>query len=630
MSDGTTIAKRGLSDAMHERMRGYARGGVVSGGELESLSPEDRALAEQAAVEALDAQDAGSSLPAEPAPVVADPGTYAGGIVPPTDLRAGNSDSGAVFDASTATQQEGPGGILAAGEAIRSLPAVDLALAAGSALPVVGPSVAGMAGLGQSGVLNAPRQMLADFANGPPPTPVAPVGTRQGATASVGETAPFPVAPANASADVGQRTRTPGRTTETAPAVDPEQARALRAQQVAIDGAAAVEKARLANAAQQELDNAAALEARRAEYERQRVEIQGRAERLANDVASGRLDPNRLWNRLDTWPRIGNAISLMLGGIGSALAGGPNQALQVIEGAIDRDIESQKDERTRKEWLLQFHVQQGRDLTAAYSLAKADMMDIAAGKMRGAANRYGSMATAANALAASGVLAQKAIDLRAKALENDLDGKVKRAQIDRLRAESAESYAKIRASNTAQAGAVDLRDLKNKLVMGARVDPRALEQLPEADRKRVVQPNPGFYALAGSAEGAKAIETAQTMDRQMKPMVREYEAIRARHPHGWITGVGDYEDKGRAKTLYSALTTKLKDVLNLGVMSDSDRELLQQQIPNLVDFSPTAQYDAQLAQLGTNIDRALASVYDAHLMREAVGDRAEKLRPGGG
>lgn len=656
LDNGAVIAKAALSDAMHARIKGYAVGGVVDDG----LSEADRAAAAQAAGEAWALQmrrASGSGEPTDappavevPPPAPVDPGSFqqmlgnpANSVVDtgPADRLAAveglatvpaNDMADALLDptrTSTTTTMtplgvsdamlRGGGGTVAPGMA----PAADLA-----PLNVEGiiPKVDLRAGNNDRGTLfdaaqpNGPgpggllalTAPFAGFANGQHPPPSAPTLS--------GESAPIPVAPASVAASAGQRSTSPRPSVEQPYREDPALAQALRAQQVASDGAAAIEKARLANAAQQELDNAKALEDRRADYERQRDEIQGRAENLANDVASGRLDPNRLWSKLDTGQRLGNAISLILGGIGSALAGGPNQALQVIEGAIDRDIESQKDERSRKEGLLQFHIQQGRDLTQAYTLAKADMLDIAAGKMRGAASRYGSMATAANALAASGALAQKAIELRTQGLERDLDGKFKRAQIARLQAESAEAYAKIRTMKGAAAGASNVAALKNALVAGAKVDPRLIEALlPEADRNRVVQTAPGVYALAVDKDGADKVKAATESRNTLHAQISQLKEIRARNPHGWIPvggALADTADRGRAEALQSAIKIKLKDLAALGALSGSDVNLLEDQVPDITSLTPTSNADARIEQLSKSTDAVLRAVQNAHLMRQ--------------
>ncbi len=54
------------------------------------------------------------------------------------------------------------------------------------------------------------------------------------------------------------------------------------------------------------------------------------------------LDPNRYWNSKSTGQKILGAISMAIGGYGSALSGQPNMAYGIIQRAINSDVESQK------------------------------------------------------------------------------------------------------------------------------------------------------------------------------------------------------------------------------------------------------------------------------------------------
>jgi len=71
----------------------------------------------------------------------------------------------------------------------------------------------------------------------------------------------------------------------------------------------------------------------------QRVDNTRRSfEDIAARARSMTVDPDRR----SGGDRVLGAIASFLGGIGSALTGGPNQALQVVEHAIDRDVEAQR------------------------------------------------------------------------------------------------------------------------------------------------------------------------------------------------------------------------------------------------------------------------------------------------
>jgi len=54
------------------------------------------------------------------------------------------------------------------------------------------------------------------------------------------------------------------------------------------------------------------------------------------------INPNAIWENSSTGAKIGAGIGVALGALGAALTGGQNQALAIIDKAIERDIESQK------------------------------------------------------------------------------------------------------------------------------------------------------------------------------------------------------------------------------------------------------------------------------------------------
>lgn len=58
-------------------------------------------------------------------------------------------------------------------------------------------------------------------------------------------------------------------------------------------------------------------------------------------VADRQVDPDRYFGR-HAGGRMSAALAVALGAIGSSLTGGPNQALQIINAAIDRDIQAQE------------------------------------------------------------------------------------------------------------------------------------------------------------------------------------------------------------------------------------------------------------------------------------------------
>lgn len=75
-------------------------------------------------------------------------------------------------------------------------------------------------------------------------------------------------------------------------------------------------------------------------------------ENIANQVASGSIDPNRWWNQKSTGSKVATAIGMLLGGAGAGVSGHPDMPMKIISAAIDRDIDSQKTDLNNKNNLL--------------------------------------------------------------------------------------------------------------------------------------------------------------------------------------------------------------------------------------------------------------------------------------
>ncbi len=66
------------------------------------------------------------------------------------------------------------------------------------------------------------------------------------------------------------------------------------------------------------------------------------------DMESGKVDPHRLWNNMDTGRKIAAVMAVAFGVAGSAITGSENGGLQAIQAAIDRDIQMQMHELDKK------------------------------------------------------------------------------------------------------------------------------------------------------------------------------------------------------------------------------------------------------------------------------------------
>ena len=125
---------------------------------------------------------------------------------------------------------------------------------------------------------------------------------------------------------------------------------------------------------------------------------------LTHDILNKHIDPNHYLGSMSTGQRIGTALSLLAGGIGAGLTGGPNQALQMLNSQIDRDIEAQKAAIGQKETLLSANMRQYGNLKDATDMTKIMMHDIASTQLQQAVASQASPAAQARAKQITGAL----------------------------------------------------------------------------------------------------------------------------------------------------------------------------------------------------------------------------------
>jgi hypothetical protein len=94
---------------------------------------------------------------------------------------------------------------------------------------------------------------------------------------------------------------------------------------------------------------------------------------LADMQAQG-IDPNRYWQNQSTPAKIGAAIAIGLGEFGAALGHrGTNSALEIINGAVNRDLEAQKSNMQKNLQLAQMKAaKNGQDFDVDSAMAKAE------------------------------------------------------------------------------------------------------------------------------------------------------------------------------------------------------------------------------------------------------------------
>lgn len=126
-----------------------------------------------------------------------------------------------------------------------------------------------------------------------------------------------------------------------------------------------------------------ALEARAAEDRRQAALNQhfDRRTAMMEDIRSSKVDPDHFFGTgaEGAFKRVATVLAMAMGGYAAGLRGGPNMAAQIIEDGINRDIDAQKHEISKKQGLLEEHdkgygqkLQQFGDERVAEAAERAD------------------------------------------------------------------------------------------------------------------------------------------------------------------------------------------------------------------------------------------------------------------
>lgn len=127
-------------------------------------------------------------------------------------------------------------------------------------------------------------------------------------------------------------------------------------------------------------------------------------EKLAQDVASSKVDPKNYVHSMSTSQKIGNAIALIIGGIGAGLTHGPNLAYQSLQKAIEDDVQSQKDNIGTKKSLLSENLAKYKDMRMAEHATMMQMNAMTQGQIAQIAAKYGGQIGQAGTQAALGQL----------------------------------------------------------------------------------------------------------------------------------------------------------------------------------------------------------------------------------
>lgn len=267
---------------------------------------------------------------------------------------------------------------------------------------------------------------------------------------------------------------------------------------------------------------------------RERREL-SKLEETFKELGGAKVDPNNFWKSRSTGQKIALGIGVFLSG----LSGGQNNALKIIDNAINRDIQAQKDDFRR----------QGESARNTYSLM---------------VKKFGSEEKAEQASLA---MAYKNFQLKASMMGKRHSSKKIQGNALKL---MGETQLKIN----------DFASKMAKISGGAVAPARGLVEADqvrsEDERKRYV---PLLKQMALTEKDAKELKEQSTAKIDADTLLTR--AIQHRKQHG-----AEFLDRGaiaQGQSIHQSLVLKVKELGKLGVLSKDDMGIINGMIGESLD-----------------------------------------------
>lgn len=315
-------------------------------------------------------------------------------------------------------------------------------------------------------------------------------------------------------------------------------------------------------------------------YAKQLSDWQTHGEKIFSEYASGKIDPDRYWASQSTGQKIGAGISLILGGLGAGLTHGPNLALQVIDKAIDRDIEAQKMNLGKKANELSFYMQQTGEMRLSQQLVKANAKDVFAAKMQAASLSAGGPEVQAQAQQIAGAA---------------------RADAAKTRVAVSGALLQLEQQKYAAAGAKFDFQMKQGLANGMDLDPKVIPFLPKEQRELVAPVGGGKYGLARTAKDAEEVTQSTEMTNTLREKLQRYGKMLEDHPHG-ISSVLSPNDFAAAQGLHDSILTDINGLAGLKRFTETEKGIYANRVPDITEKQFARGHQAKMNQLGQDLD----------------------------
>jgi hypothetical protein len=287
------------------------------------------------------------------------------------------------------------------------------------------------------------------------------------------------------------------------------------------------------------------------------------------------INPNRYWENKSTGSKISATIGIFLGAIGGALTGkGGNVALDIVNSAIDKDIEAQKDAYNRLKGKM-------ADKQSAYSMAM---------------NELGNEQAAVLAAQASGL---KMTELKLKSV-------AAQAQSEEVRAKALMGIGALKEEQAKVGMMLNQQIQKSTALRQATTqgveDPSIL---PEDVQKRVVKMPNGLYRPAISDSAAKIVNEVTIASDGMKSILKQMRDLNS-------PALPFDQKRALAEALKTEYILQKKTAEQLGVLSQVDKEMVESTLGNPGGWRP-GRTDALIDLAEKNLEKKLNSTYTTYV-----------------
>lgn len=154
----------------------------------------------------------------------------------------------------------------------------------------------------------------------------------------------------------------------------------------------------------------------RADQERILGELQQRRQAKLAEIEGAQIDPDKFFKDAGTRGQIAAGLGIAFGAIGAGMTGrGDNQALSIIQGAIDRDINAQEKNLGKKQW-------EAGELGRIYALEKERTGDAIAARLETKAAALAQVKEQAKRLAA--ISNSEDVAIKAQQLQLQTDAQI--------------------------------------------------------------------------------------------------------------------------------------------------------------------------------------------------------------